>query len=63
MKTNEEKERDQNRYNELKQLAEMAWVAILIAGYDSATKPSTFAEDAWAFAEFMLIESERRRPK
>lgn len=51
------------RYNETKRLAEMAWQAILSDPGYVEMKPSEAAEEAWTYAEFMRIASEKRRPK
>jgi len=48
------------RYEEMKRLAEMAWVA-LIASPSDAPKEQ-IAEAAWLNAEVMYQESQERRP-
>ena len=51
------------RYEETKELAQMAWVALLMNADLHLAEGTTFESAAWADAEAMYAESERRRPK
>ena len=55
--------RSVERYEEMKRLAEMAWVALLMNPDLHLAKGTTFESAAWSDAESMYAESERRRPK
>ena len=50
------------RYEEMKRLAEMAWASSLASPGAFERLSKSLCECAWADAEAMYAESERRRP-
>ena len=63
MKDSHDKRREAEVYESKKHLAEMAWVALLMAPRRTTDGFYEIAKSAWAAAELMHDESEHRRPQ
>jgi hypothetical protein len=63
MKDSHEKRREADEHEAKKHLAEMAWVALLMAPRHVTDGFDNIATQAWNAAEIMHLDSKRRRPQ
>jgi hypothetical protein len=63
MKDSHDKRREADEHEAKKHLAEMAWVALLMAPRHVTDGFRNIAVQAWQAAEIMHDESEHRRPQ